>query len=477
MSEIKFGTDGWRAIIAREFTFSNCRVVAQGIASYLNCTNLAKKGVIIGYDNRFMSKDFAQECARVLVGNGIKTFMLNKVSPTPVTAYAVHLKGAGGGLMITASHNPPEYNGIKFIPYYAGPALPEVTDAIEKEINRVKENGKIYELDLSEAVELSLYQEIEADNEYINHIRKLIEGDFFKKRKIKVISNPMYGAGVGYLDPILTELGCELRTINNHRDVLFGGAMPEPISRLLGDLKRAVVSYNADIGLALDGDADRFGIIDGSGSFISANQIMPLLLEHLLSTRKWRGPVCRSVGTTHILDKVARSYGLSVIETPVGFKYISEALREKGCIIGCEESGGMSIFGHIPEKDGILGCLLAVEMLAFTGKSLAELTEDLRNKYGQSSNQRMDIKVSSIDQPEILDSIKAFNPKVIAGVKVESVNDTDGRKIVLEDESWILIRYSGTEPVFRIYVEAENESRMLQMQDEVLESLGMKPKI
>ena len=385
--------------------------------------------------------------------------------------------GSGVVLMITASHNPAEYNGIKYIPYYAGPALPEVTDAIEKEINRVKETGKIYELDLAEAMELSLYQRIEADNEYFNHIRKLIEVGFIKKRKIKVVSNPMYGAGVGYLDQILTELGCEVRTINNHRDVLFGGSMPEPISKLLGDLKRAVVSYNADIGLALDGDADRFGIIDSGGNFISANHIMPLLLEHLLSTRKWRGPVCRSVGTTHMLDKVARSYGLSVIETPVGFKYISEALREKGSIMGCEESGGMSIFGHIPEKDGILGCLLAVEMLAYTGKSLVELAEEFKHKYGQSSNQRMDIKVDSSDQPEILENIEAFNPKTIAGAKVDSILETDGRKIVLEDDSWILIRYSGTEPVFRIYVEAENEGRMMQLQEEVLVSLGIKTKI
>ncbi len=477
MSRIKFGTDGWRAIIAKDFTFANCRVVAQGIAAYLNCTNLAKKGVIIGYDNRFMSQEFAEECARVLVGNGIKTSMLNKVSPTPVTAYAVHWKGAGGGLMITASHNPAEYNGIKFIPYYAGPALPEVTDAIEKEINRVQESGKIYELNLPEAAELSLFQEIEADNEYINHIRNLIEGELIKKRKVKVVSNPMYGAGVGYLDKILTELGCEVRTINNHRDVLFGGAMPEPISKLLGDLKRAVVSYSADIGLALDGDADRMGIIDNQGNFVSANQLMPLLLEHLLSTRKWRGPVCRSVGTTHILDKVARSYGLNVIETPVGFKYIGEALREKGCIMGCEESGGISIFGHIAEKDGILGCLLAVEMLAGSGQSLAELAQEFQLKYGPSKNQRTDIKVSQSDQGVILENIKAFNPKTIAGSKVDSIYEAEGRKIVMEDDSWVLIRYSGTEPVFRIYVEAENEERMLQIQEEVLDGLSLNPKI
>ncbi len=475
MSSIKFGTDGWRAIIARDFTFANCRMVTQGIAAYINNSNLNKKGVVIGYDNRFMSKEFAEECARVLVGNGIRTFLLKKVSPTPVIAYAVRLRGAGGGLVITASHNPADYNGIKYIPHYAGPALPDITDAIEEEINRVRETEKIYELDLLEAEELALYQEIEVDNEYISHILKLVQVEYFKGRKIKVVTNPMYGAGVGYLDRILDELGCEVRTINNHRDVLFGGSMPEPVSRLLGDLKRAVVSYNADIGLALDGDADRFGIVDSSGSFVSANRVMYLLLDHLLNTRKWRGPVCRSAGTSHMLDSVARSNGLNIIETPVGFKYISEALRNKGCIMGCEESGGMSIFGHIPEKDGILASLLAVELLAYTGKSLQELTDEFNQKYGYSSSERIDIKVTPGDQQTILEKVQAFNPKTLGGVKVASINEIDGRKITMEDGSWTLIRSSGTEPVFRVYLEADNEARLLEVKEDVLSSLGLNP--
>lgn len=473
MSSIKFGTDGWRAIIARDFTCANCRVVAQGIAAYMNSSNMNKKGLIIGYDNRFMSREFAEECARVLVGNGIKTFLLGKVSPTPVTAYAVRLRAAGGGLMITASHNPAEYNGIKFIPHYAGPALPDITDAIEEEINRVLETEKVYELDLPKAAELALYQEIEVDDEYVSHLLKLLQVEYFKNRKIKVVTNPMYGAGVGYLDKILDELGCEVRTINNHRDVMFGGSMPEPLSRLLGDLKRAVVSYNADIGLALDGDADRFGIVDSAGNFVSANRLMPLLLDHLLNTRKWRGPVCRSAGTSHMLDIVAHSNGLNVIETPVGFKYISEALRDKGCIMGCEESGGMSIFGHIPEKDGILASLLAVELLAYTGKSLQELSDEFSHKYGYSSSERIDIKVTAGDQAAILEKIQEFNPKTLGGVKVTSINEIDGRKIIMEDGSWTLIRSSGTEPVFRVYVEAENENRLMEVKEEVLNGLGL----
>jgi len=473
MSHIKFGTDGWRAIIARNFTFANCRVVAQGIAAYINSSNLSKKGVIIGYDNRFMSREFGEECARVLVGNGVKTFFLNKVTPTPVTAYAIRLLEAGGAVMITASHNPPEYNGIKYIPDYAGPAMPDVTDAIEEEINRVQDTEKIYELNLSEAAELGLFQKIEVDNQYIDHILKQIQVERFKGKKLKVVINPMYGAGVGYLDKILSNLGCEVRTINNHRDVLFGGSMPEPVDRFLGDLKRAVISYNADIGLAVDGDADRFGIVDSSGSFVSANRFMYLLLEHLLNTRTWRGPVCRSVATTHMLDRIARRNGLSVVETPVGFKYIGEALRDKGCILGCEESGGLSILGHIPEKDGILACLLAVELLSCSEKSLQELTDEFNSKYGYAVSDRIDIKVNVGDRGTIKNKIQEFNPKHLGGIKVESISEMDGRKIIMEDGSWALIRSSGTEPLFRVYIEAEDEARLVEIKEEVLSSLGL----
>lgn len=473
MSNLKFGTDGWRAIIAQDFTYANCRVVAQGIAAYVNNNNLGKKGIVVGYDNRFMSHQFAEECARVLVANGIKTYLLKKASPTPVTAFTVRYMEAGGAVMITASHNPPEYNGIKYIPDYAGPALPGVTDSIEEEIHRVLETGKIYELDLTEAAEFGLFQEIEGDREYITQLMKLIQTDSFKGRKIRVVVDPMFGAGIGYLDKILDELGCEVRAINNFRDVLFGGSLPEPVDAVLSDLKRAVVSYNADIGLAVDGDGDRFGVVDSSGKFVSANQILSLLLEHLLNTRQWRGPICRSVASTHMLDKIANRNGLPVIETPVGFKYIGEALREKGCILGGEESGGMSIIGHIPEKDGILACLLAAEMLAHTGKSLQELSQLLRESYGLAVNERIDIKVSKGDVDTIKEKINEFAPKALAGVKVQTTNDIDGRQVILEDGSWVLIRFSGTEIVFRVYIETFDESRLEEIKKEVLGSTGL----
>lgn len=473
MSPIRFGTDGWRAIIAREFTFENCQLVAQGIASYINNHNLKKKGIIVGYDNRFMSADFARECARVLVGNGIKAFLLRKAAPTPVTAYAVALKEAGGAIMITASHNPPEYNGIKFIPEYAGPAMPEVTEAIEEEINRVLEGGRVYALNLEEAEQLGLFEEIEVTGEYLSHLQKLINREYFQDQKIKVVVDPMFGAGIAYLDKVLEELGCEVRTINNYRDVLFGGSMPEPIKQLLPDLKRTVMGYHAQIGLALDGDADRFGIIDENGDFASANVIMPLLLNHLLKTRSYRGPVCRSVATTHMLDRIARQNGLNCIETPVGFKYIGEALRTKTCMLGGEESGGLSIMGHIPEKDGILACLLVVEMLVYNGKTLLELNQELQEEYGSIVSQRFDINVEESEKDKVLEKINAFKPRSIAGLRVESCSNLDGSKMVLEDGSWVLIRPSGTEPLFRLYVEAGEPQLLEEIRAEVVGILGL----
>lgn len=473
MSEIKFGTDGWRAIIAREFTFDNIKVVAQGIANYMKNNKLAKKGIVIGYDNRFLSEEFAAECARVLIGNGIRVSLFKKSVPTPLVAYAIRLLEAGGAIMITASHNPPEYNGIKFIPEYAGPALPEVTEIIEEEVNKILDGGKVYELNLEEAATLDLLKDIDLDREYIAQLMKMINPEFFKEKQIKVVVDPMFGAGTGYLDKILTDLGCEVKTINNYRDTLFGGSMPEPTDNILSHLKRAVGTYQADLGLAMDGDADRFGIVDKEGKFISPNLFASILFDHLIKTRTFKGPVCRSIATTHMLDRIARQNGLSVIETPVGFKYIGECLREKGCMLGIEESGGLSISGHVPEKDGILACLLAVEILAYAEKSFEEINEDFTAEYGTVSSQRFDIKTSAHEKERILRYLQDYQPKAIAGVKVDRYNEIEGKKVVLEDGSWVLIRPSGTEPLFRIYIEANDVKRICEIKDEVITALGL----
>lgn len=474
MTAIKFGTDGWRAIIARDFTFANIKLVTQAIANYLKTNNLGKKGIVIGYDNRFLSEDFADECARVITGNGIKVFKTSKAVPTPLAAYAIRVHQAGGAIMITASHNPPEYNGIKYIPEYAGPALPEVTDAIEEEVRRIQGGGRVYELDLKEALALDLLKDIDMDREYINQILRVIQPEVFRQHPLKIVVDPMYGSGAGYIDRILTELGCEVKTINNYRDPLFGGSIPEPTDTGLADLKRAVVNYGYDLGLALDADGDRFGIVDGQGDFVNPNRLAYLLLEHLLNTRTFRGPVCRSLTTTHNLDQIARQNGLTVIETKVGFKYISECLREKGCILGVEESGGLSIFGHVPEKDGILVGLLAAEMIAASGKSFDDLNQAAIEKYKLMETVRLDIRITPWERENILTETADYQPKSVAGIAVDTINETDGKKIILEDGSWIMIRPSATEPLMRIYVEAANQERIETMRKEVLGHLSLK---
>ncbi|MGE5544062.1 MAG: phosphoglucomutase/phosphomannomutase family protein [Bacillota bacterium] len=473
MSGIKFGTDGWRDIIADNFTFANVRVVVQGIASYINSHQLAKRGLVIGYDNRFLSRDFAKAACSVLAGNGIRVYMPEKSLPTPVTAYAVRLHKAGGAIMITASHNPPPYNGLKFIPEYAGPALPEITDEIEKEIRRVIEGGRIYELSPAEADELGLIARLDVDESYINHLQKLVNLKVTGEEPPTVVVDPMFGAGIGYLEKVLQDAGYKVVPINNHRDPLFGGSMPEPTDQLLGDLKEAVVSHKAILGLALDGDADRFGVVDDQGRYWPPNRILYLLLQHILRTRSIRGPVARTLATTHMLDRVAEANGLAVLETPVGFKYIGQCLREKGCIMGGEESGGMSILGHVPEKDGILAGLLVAEMLAVSGKTLSDIHREFVDEYGSMDSERLDVKYKEKDREQVLANLKEYRPRQIAGKAVESISEREGKKIILEDDSWVLIRSSGTEPVFRIYVEAPDLPQLKAIQTEVRGALGI----
>ncbi len=474
MSEIKFGTDGWRAVIAEEFTFENLKIVVQGIANYLKIKQLLKRGVVIAYDNRFLSERFAESCCHVLLGNGVRVHMFRSATPTPVAAFAIRHLQAGGALMITASHNPPEYNGIKFIPEYAGPALPETTSLIEREIDKVQLSRRVYELDEQEGRSLGLYQEIDLKQVYSEHIMSLLRTSYFEGRKLKVVVNPMFGAGCSFLDEILQKLGCEVSAINNHRDPLFGGAMPEPVGRLLQDLRAEVLQQKADIGLALDGDADRFGIIDHTGEFVTPNNFAALLLEHLLNTREYRGPVARSIATTHMLDKVADRNDISIIETPVGFKYIGQAMDKKNCLLGIEESGGLSIYGHVPEKDGILACCLAAEMLSFARKSIPEISMDFYSKYGRVHNRRTDLKVSQERKPIMLDELIHYKPAAVAGIKVMYTSETEGKKILLESGDWILFRPSGTEPLFRLYVEASSEELLDRIQNEVMQSLGFK---
>lgn len=471
MAKIKFGTDGWRAIMAREFTFDNVKVVTQAIARYILAHDMTARGVVIGYDNRFLSEHFAAAAAEVLTGNGIPVFITNRSAPTPVTAFEVKRRGAAGAVMLTASHNPPEYNGIKFIPEYAGPALPYITDELEKYVNELAKTGEYKDLDLEKGKEQGLVQYIDPFEDYIAHLKTVVDMDVIRQAGLKIVVDPMYGAGISYLDRMLADAGCQVEVIHGYRDTLFGGSMPEPSAKVLTDLRDRVLSGGAHLGLALDGDADRFGIIDRDGRYINANQVLYLLYWHLLKNRGIKGPVARTVATTHMLDKIAARYGLEVDETAVGFKYIGESMMKKGSILGGEESGGLSITGHIPEKDGILADVLMAELVAKEGKSLGEILAELDREFGGLLSERLDIRCSQETKERVLAELKELMPPEIAGLAVAKVNAVDGKKFVLSDGSYVLIRSSGTEPLFRIYVETDSEEKLRSIQQSIRDIL------
>lgn len=467
MTQIKFGTDGWRAIMAEEFTFGNVKIVTQAIANYVNKHQLNQRGIVIGYDNRFLSEKFADAVAMVLTGNGIKVYMTERAIPTPVTAFAIKMFNAGGAIMLTASHNPPEYNGIKFIPEYAGPALPYITDEIEDYVNEVLAQKIIKEISKENATQQKLVRVIDPLEDYLKHLREIIDVERIRAANLKVVVDPMYGAGIGYLETFLIEAGCDTTTLHSYRDPLFGGSLPEPSAKVLVELKEQVIKSKADLGLAMDGDADRFGIIDRDGTYITPNQVLSLLYYHLVKYKNWRGPVARTVATTHLLDRIAEKYSLEVDETPVGFKYIGQSMMEKGSILGGEESGGLSIKGHIPEKDGILATALIAEIVSVYNKSIGEILNEIYNEFGMLVNERLDVHCSEETKARVLKTLKDLSPPEIAGKKVMVELDIDGKKFVMEDGSWVLIRPSGTEPLFRIYAESANGEMIRKIQESI----------
>ncbi len=473
MPKIKFGTDGWRDIIAREFTFANVRFVTQAIADYVCAQGMSGRGIVIGYDNRFLSEHFARAVTEVLGGNGIKVFMTGRATPTPVTAFAVKHLGAAGAVMLTASHNPPEYNGIKFIPEYAGPALPYITDEIEANVRKAVETGKYTDIPYDRAVAEGLVEDIEPFDDYIAHLKTVVRLPEIERANLKIIVDPMFGAGIGYLDRILTEAGCRVKVIHGYRDPLFGGSMPEPSAKVLTELRETVLAEKADLGLAMDGDADRFGIIDSDGTYIIPNQVLYLVYYHLINSRGLKGPAARSVATTHMLDRIAAHYGLGVDETPVGFKYIGESMMKKGSILGGEESGGLSIAGHIPEKDGILAAALIAELVATEKMPVREILEKLADKFGTLVSERLDIHTTAENKDQVLRILKETAPPAVAGMAVAKILDIDGKKFVLEDGSWALVRASGTEPLFRIYVESDNREKLKKIQLAVRDMLKL----
>lgn len=463
MSDIKFGTDGWRGVIADTFTFTNVSIASQAIGKFiLNTTSNKDFPVLIGHDTRFLADKFAKTCALELINLGLNVKLSKSAIPTPVIAFTAAKLKSNGAIQFTASHNPPEYCGLKYITNYGGPAPQETTDEITKLIRTHKFPSK---KNLSSKIEISTFDPKE---DYVSHLKNLIDFEQIKNAGLKIVYDPIFGAGNNYLDYILKIAGCNTTTIHNKKDSLFGGLLPEPREEYLKDLKENVKHLNANIGLATDGDADRLGAIDKDGMFFSPNKIASMLLRHLVKNKKLKGAVVRTLSTTHLIDYLAKSYGLEVIETQVGFKWICEEMRKKDVLIGIEESGGISILNHIPDKDAILAGLLLTEMLAFEKKSLSEIFSDtIKDAKWFCINDKLDLHINDKQKNFLISKLQLKEIKQIGGLNVKSVNTIEGAKYLLKDGSWFLARASGTEPIARVYFEATSDKILEAMKSTV----------
>ena len=446
---IKFGTSGWRGIIGEDFTFENVRIATQGVANYLKKSGQKGSGVVVAYDTRFLSEKFASEAAKILAFNGIQAFLCTRDVPTPTVSFETIRRKAMGAINFTASHNPPEYNGLKFSTANGAPALPEITKSIEREINSVQEKNE--RLDVYEKSEL--IEVIDPKDRYLKDLRDKVDSDAISRSGLRIAIDSLYGTSRDYLDYFLLEAGIEVKIIHNYRDPYFGGFSPECSEKNLGELRKVVLAEKFDLGLSTDGDADRFGIIDDRNRFVSPNLILSLVALYLKRFRNIPGGLARSVATTHLIDAIARKLDIPCYETPVGFKYIGELILAGKIAMGGEESAGMSMYKHLPEKDGILACLLVAEMVARTGKKLNQLIEEMYEEFGYYYSKRSDMKLTPALKESLASKLKN-PPKSIGDFEVRSVNTTDGVKLLFDNHAWLLFRLSGTEPVARIYAEA-----------------------
>ncbi|MGE0883263.1 MAG: phosphoglucomutase/phosphomannomutase family protein [Blastocatellales bacterium] len=450
---ITFGTSGWRAIIADEFTLDNVRLVTRAIASVINESG-AGGNFIVGYDTRFLSERFAAVCAAELAELGFQAYLTTRETPTPTISYAIRTKQARGGINFTASHNPPQYNGMKLSTADGAPALPEVTKRVEQRIAEMQAGKSA----VGKSAAPGQVIEFNPLEDYLADLAKKIDFAKIASAKLKLAYDPLWGTGRGYLDEVLRRNGCEVQTVHDYRDVLFGGYSPEPSERNLAEMRKLVMDQKLALGVATDGDADRFGFIDRDGTFMSANHVLALVLDYLCESRPtWSGGMARSVATTHLVDKVAKRHGRETFETPVGFKFIGELINEDKIILGGEESAGLTIKGHFPEKDGILACLLVVEMVASRGASLGQMLEDLFRKDGALYSERVGVKLTPEVKDRLQKRLSAEAPDSIGGRRVVEVNRMDGVKYIFDDGSWMLLRMSGTEPVVRCYAETHSK--------------------
>ncbi len=438
--------------MAEEFTFANVRRAVTGIARYVLSQKPAGARVIVGRDPRFLGETFCSMAAEVLSAHGINPLLIAEAAPTPAIAYAVIQTKADGAINFTASHNPPEYNGIKFSTPDGCPALPEVTRKIEAEILAADE-AKSRTPQGSGATP----EKLDPKPIYVKRLKEIIDLSAIKKAGLKVVFDPMWGAARGYSDELLRDAEISVASVHNFRDVLFGGHAPEPDDHLLEDLRHKMREMGAHIGIATDGDADRFGIVDRDGTFLQPNLVIALLFDYLVESRGWKNGVAKSVATTNFINALAKKHGVSLYETPVGFKYIGELIMQDKIAIGGEESAGLSIRHHVPEKDGVLAGLLCCEMIACKKKSMGEILSDLRNQVGSYYPRRDNFRLTPEVKQKFTEKL-GVDPKEFSGRKVREVVRTDGLKLLFEDGAWVCYRLSGTEPVVRVYTEARDEA-------------------
>jgi phosphomannomutase len=448
---IRFGTSGWRAIVADEFTVANIRLAVAGIAAFVK-TQPEPHRVLVGRDPRFLGESFVAVAARVLAGAGVTPIIIPEAAPTPAIAYAVREMKTSGAINFTASHNPPEYNGIKYSTSDGAPALPEVTKEIEAAIGSLQKSGA--EVPAADPPEGG-FETADVKPAFLKRLAELVDLKAIAKSRIKIVYDPLWGAGRGYTTDILRHAGVRVETVHDYRDVLFGGHAPAPDEPLLGDAKAKMKEIGAHLGLATDGDADRFGILDEDGSFIQPNYILALLFDYLVETRGWRNGVAKSVATTNLINALADYHKVPLYETPVGFKYIGELINGDKIAIGGEESAGLTIRGHVPEKDGVLAGLLVAEMVAARGKSLGVQLNEIFAKVGSFYPIRENFHLTPAGMAAFTEKLKA-DPTELSGRMVVSVVRTDGLKLILDDGSWVCYRLSGTEPVVRAYTEARS---------------------
>jgi phosphoglucomutase len=447
MAEIKFGTSGWRAVLAEDFTFGNARRVVEAIARVLTADGRKGARVLVGYDTRFLASRFAAEAARVLARSGFEAPVAARPVPTPVLAFEIRRQKAAGGVNFTASHNPPQYLGIKFSTADGAPALPEVTERIEVEIAKIPQAAP---------PQLSDVPSFDPVPAYLEDLHTKVKVAEVGRGSPHFSLDFRFGTSSGFLDGYLQSAGGELYRLNAKADPLFGGESPQCGEKELRRLAEEVRQRRSRLGLSCDGDADRFGICDEKGAYVSPNLVLALLFRDFLVRKGRRGGVARSVATTHALDALAQEHGVAHYETPVGFKYIGEKLIAGEIIFGGEESAGLTIEGHVPEKDGILADLLVAEMVGGTGRTISELAAELDSEVGPYRSTRADMPLSPAEQAKMRE-LRSAPPDSVAGRKVASVNRLDGIKLIFQDGSWILIRESGTEPLARLYVEARSE--------------------